>query len=570
MGFISCMWNRGLMRYDWILHLLCIRGISYSRSRSKIVSLVNSTTNNRSCGSYFRVPVHAIRTLLRRLEIKSSVFTTRDLFLVCCRERSFSILLAYCLRRSFSIRLKSNSKCSECDKSQAFFMFGFHCYIIISELNHKTELESRTVTVFDILKLMFVALLFVSTSQAADRPNVIVILADDLGYHDLGFQGSKRIKTPHLDQLALGGTIFTDAHTTASVCSPSRAGFMTGRYQQRFGHEANVPPPKHGMDINEYTMGQAFQSLGYSTFIVGKWHLGDPDRCYPTRRGFDEFWGLREGSRRYWYDVKKSDRPGDPHGIEHNGKQVKFDGFLTDRFTDQAMRMIDSTDKPFFLFLSYTAPHGPLEAEEADLARADNRDPYAALVQNMDDNVGRLIQYLDQKKLRDNTLIWFLSDNGGTGPTASNVPLNGKKGIKFEGGQRVPFVMNWPGHIPAGKTFTGLTSAMDIFPTSFQLAGGNTTPKPLDGVDLWPYVTGEKTGSPHQRLFWKKLEGSALRDGDWKLIKTEGLPVMLYNLKDDLQEYNNLAESQPEKVEQLLKLYESWDAELAPAQWGEG
>lgn len=407
-------------------------------------------------------------------------------------------------------------------------------------------------------------------SHGDDLPNVIVILADDLGYNDLGFQGSTRIRTPHLDQLAAGGMVFTDAHTTASVCSPSRAGFMTGRYQQRFGHEANVPPPKYGMDTNEYTIGQAFQSLGYSTFVVGKWHLGDPDRCYPTRRGFDEFWGLREGSRRYWYDAKTSDKPGSHKAIEHNGKPVKFEGFLTDRFTDHAIRMVDSTTKPFFLFLSYTAPHGPLEAEEADLALADNRDPYAALVQNMDKNIGRLLTHLHKRKLRDKTLIWFFSDNGGVSATASNVPLNGKKGIKFEGGQRVPFLMNWPGHVPAGKTFDGLTSAMDIFATSFKLAGGQTTPKPLDGVDLMPYVTGQRSGSPHKHLFWKKLEGAAVRSGEWKLINTEGLPIMLYNLSDDLSEYNNIAESRPDKVDELLQLYRSWNADTVPALWGEG
>ncbi|MGY8771219.1 MAG: sulfatase-like hydrolase/transferase, partial [Pirellulales bacterium] len=175
-----------------------------------------------------------------------------------------------------------------------------------------------------------------------------------------------------------------------------------------------------------------------------------------------------------------------------------------------------------------------------------------------------------EQGLRENTLIWFFSDNGGTGPTASNVPLNGKKGIKFEGGQRVPFLINWPGHVPAGKTFDGLTSALDIFPTSFKLAGGKSTPKPLDGVDLLPYVVKEKSGDPHRQLFWKKLEGAALRVDDWKLIKTEGLPVMLYNLKDDLHEYNDLAESQPEKVKELLKIYDTWNAELVPAQWGEG
>ncbi len=403
----------------------------------------------------------------------------------------------------------------------------------------------------------------------AEKPNVIVIMADDLGYNDLGFQGSKHIKTPHLDRLANGGTVFTDAHTSASVCSPSRAGFVTGRYQQRFGHEANVPPRDKGMDTNTYTIGQALQSLGYSTFVVGKWHLGDADRFYPTKRGFDEFWGLREGSRRYWYDEKKSDKPGDPHGIEHNGTQVKFEGFLTDRFTDNAIRMIDETDKPFFMFLSYTAPHGPLEAEKADLDRAHNRDPYVALVQNMDDNIGRLVSHLEQKDLRKDTLIWFLSDNGGVAASASNQPLNGKKGIKFEGGQRIPFFMNWPGHVPAGKKFHGLTSAMDIFPTSFAIAGGEKTPEPFDGVDVMPYVTGRSKGDPHHQLFWKKLEGAAVRQGDWKLIKTEGLPVMLYNLKSDLREYKELSKKRPGKVKELLAAYEKWDKQNVPAQWGE-
>jgi arylsulfatase A-like enzyme len=419
-----------------------------------------------------------------------------------------------------------------------------------------------------VLLLMTPITLFAETVSPTDKPNIIVILADDLGYHDLGFQGSQRIKTPHLDQLAAGGTIFTDAHTTASVCSPSRAGFMTGRYQQRFGHEANVPPPAHGMDTSEYTLGQAFQSLGYSTFLVGKWHLGDPDRCYPTRRGFDEFWGLREGSRRYWYDESKSDKLGSPHAIEHNGEQVKFEGFLTDRFTDEAIRMAKSSKNPFFLFLSYTAPHAPLEAEKADLDRA-NQDAYVALVQNMDDNIGRLIASLEEQGIRDNTLIWFFSDNGGVCASASNVPLNGKKGIKFEGGQRVPFIANWPNHVPAGKTFHGLTSTMDIFPTSFKLAGGKTTPRPLDGVDLMPFLTKEATTPPHQNLFWKKLEGSAVRSGNWKMIQSEGLPPMLYNLQADLSEYKNLADQRPNKVKELQSLYQEWDKQTVPAQWGE-
>lgn len=406
------------------------------------------------------------------------------------------------------------------------------------------------------------------TSSQAAPPNVIVIMADDLGYQDLGYQGSESVKTPHIDALARTGVVFTDAHTAASVCSPSRAGFITGRYQQRFGHEGNCPRGKQGMDVNEYTIGQAFQSLGYQTYIVGKWHLGATEAMYPTQRGFHQFWGLREGSRSYFYG--KQDKPGNPHAIEHNGKHVQFEGFLTDRMTDAAVRMIESDQKaPFFLFLSYTAPHGPLEATPEDLAKA-KQNPYHALIQNLDDNIGRLLAYLDQKKLRDNTVIWFLSDNGGIVGSASNFPLNGRKGIEFEGGHRVPFILNWPAGIPKPQRFDGLTSAMDIFPTSFQLAGGKSTPKPLDGVDLLPFIRGTQKGSPHPTLYWRKLEQAAVRHGQWKLIRAEGLPPMLYNLESDLSELNEVAKQHPEKVQELQKMLTQWESGTVEPLWGEG
>lgn len=406
--------------------------------------------------------------------------------------------------------------------------------------------------------------------KAAEKPNIIVIMADDLGYNDLGFQGSKNVKTPNLDQLAETGVAFTDAHTTASVCSPSRAGFMTGRYQQRFGHEANCPRGVQGMDTTEFTMGQAFKSLGYNTYMLGKWHLGATEEQYPTKRGFDEFWGLREGSRNYFYGEKR-DKLGNPHAIEHNGKHVKFEGHLTDRITDEAIRMVaeNKDDKPFFMFLSYTAPHGPLQATPEDLTRAKG-NKYHALVQNMDDNIGRLVEFIDAKRIRKNTVIWFLSDNGRTVAAASNMPLNGQKGIKFEGGQRVPFILNWPEKITGGRKFTKLTSALDIFATNFALAGGTTTPKPLDGVDLRPYLNGTKKLSPHKELYWRKLEGAAVRSGKWKLIKTEGLPPMLYNLNKDLGELNNRAGANPEKVKELEEKLAEWEKELIAPLWQEG
>lgn len=406
-------------------------------------------------------------------------------------------------------------------------------------------------------------------SKTTNRPNVLVIMADDLGYNDLGYQGSQTVKTPHIDSLAKSGIIFTDAHTSASVCSPSRAGFITGRYQQRFGHEANCPPDGLGMDTSEYTLGQAFQSLGYKSYLIGKWHLGNTEAQYPTNRGFDKFWGLREGSRSFFAD-KRIDKDGNPRAIEENGKRVDFKGHLTDRMTDQAISMIGgSKDDPFFMFLSYTAPHAPLQVTKEDLARA-NGNPYHALIQNMDDNIGRVLAFLDDAKLRDNTMIWFLSDNGGTVKAASNKPLNGKKGIKFEGGQRVPFILNWPGKISEGTQFHGLTSALDIFSTSFKAAGGTTTPKPLDGIDLLPFLTNESTDEPRETLYWRKEEGKAIRFKDWKLIITAGLDPMLYNLNDDLSERNNVAKDNPELVTLMNNKLEAWESEMIAPQWGEG
>ena len=416
-----------------------------------------------------------------------------------------------------------------------------------------------------LLASAFCAVLPLAATSA--KPNVIVIMADDLGYRDLGFQGSPVVKTPHLDKLAHGGVIFSDAHAAASVCSPSRAGFITGRYQQRFGHEANCPPNGDGMDTEEFTMGQAFQDLGYQTFLVGKWHLGNTTEQHPNARGFDEFYGLREGSRSYFC---KENEKFTPHSMELNGEHVKFEGFLTDRMTDEAIRLTQSAgDTPFFLFLSYTAPHGPLQATKEDLQEAGG-NPYHALIQNMDANIGRFVEDLKSRGKYENTIFWFLSDNGGTVGQASNYPLNGKKGIKLEGGQRVPFVFSWPAKVSEGRIFEGLTSAMDIFPTSYALAGGaKEMPKPLDGVNLWPHLTGETDKAPHEVLFWRKLEAKSVRKGTWKLILSKGLDPMLFDIKEDLGERQNVASKQPEIVSELTKTIETWETELVEPWWGE-
>ncbi len=410
-------------------------------------------------------------------------------------------------------------------------------------------------------------------SGAADSlPNVIILLFDDLGYHDLGFQGSKEVKTPHLDKLAAGGIVFTDGHVTASVCSPSRAGLLTGRYQQRFGHEANTPPMGKGMDLAEKTMGDHFKALGYTTAVLGKWHVGSSEEYYPTRRGFDEFIGLREGHRKYWYDPKGDDKPGSHKAIEHNGKQIKFDGYLTDWFGEQAVEFVTThKDDPFLLYFSFTAPHGPIQAKPEDLKTLKTDNEYAAMIHAADRSVGRLVEALEKNGQMDNTLIWFLSDNGGVNVQASNAPLTGNKGTVFEGGMRVPFFVHWKGKVPAGRKDSRMVTSLDILPTSLIAAGGALpTERPLDGTDLMPYLTDHLETPPHPEIYWRRLNIAAVRKGQWKLIRVDEYGNALYDLSTDLGEKHDLAKSHPEKVAQLEKELEKWESNMVKPKWTEG
>lgn len=410
----------------------------------------------------------------------------------------------------------------------------------------------------------------------SNQPNILILLADDLGWADLGFQGSSDIRTPHLDRLAAQSIRFSDGHVTASVCSPSRAGLLTGRYQQRFGHEANTPPDDQGMDLGQLTLAGALKKQGYRTGIVGKWHLGNADRFYPSQRGFDYFYGLREGSRGYFYNPNRDDRPTSNKRIEENGKTVAFDGYLTDVLGRQAIEfMADDCERPFFLFLSFTAPHGPMHATEQDLQRFakikdTKRRTYAAMVWAMDRAIGKVLQHLEESGQSENTIVWFLSDNGGATNNGSiNSPLAGHKGIKFEGGLRVPFLMRWPDKFSGGRVYDNLVSAMDIYATSLAAAGGDLSTIDLDGVDLLPYLTGEKRGVPHQELYWHKLWFSAMRDGDWKLIYVQDYGHALYDLSVDPYEKNNLAETQPQRVTSMSRRLNAWKAEMEPPRWDE-
>ncbi|WP_419189060.1 sulfatase-like hydrolase/transferase [Stieleria marina] len=401
-------------------------------------------------------------------------------------------------------------------------------------------------------------------------------MADDLGWADLGFQGSKDILSPNLDRLATRSVRFTDGHVTASVCSPSRAGLMTGKYQQRFGHEANTPPADKGMDVEQVTMADSLRKQGYRTGVIGKWHLGDEEQYYPTGRGFDYFYGLREGSRSYFYNAKKDDKPNSNRRIEHNGQHVVFDGYLTDVLGDKAVEFLkDDSADPFFLFLSFTAPHGPMHATETDLAKFSHienkkRRTYAAMIWAMDRAIGRVLDQLDSSGQADDTIVWFLSDNGGATNNGSiNLPLAGHKGIKFEGGIRVPFLMRWTNRFANGRLFNPMVSSLDIFATSLAAAGGDVEAAKLDGVDLLPFLEGKRSESPHEELYWHKLWFSAMRDGPWKLIYVQGYGYALYNLDDDLAESKNLADAHPDRLNSMKNRMVTWKEGMQEPRWGE-
>ena len=411
------------------------------------------------------------------------------------------------------------------------------------------------------------------TQSKEERPNIILILADDAGYADFGFMGSD-IPTPHLDQLAESGVLCTDAHLTATVCSPSRAGLITGRYQQRFGHEANIPPPHLGMDPAEKTLGDALKLAGYVTGYIGKWHLGSSEAYHANQRGFDEFWGFLGGSRSYFFEEDGDDLVEQEREILHNHEHVDFQAYLTDAFTDQSVKFIEThRDHPFFLFLSYNAVHTPMHANEKDLLRFQDhpRARLAAMTWAMDRGVGKILSKLEELDLTENTLIFFLSDNGGAANNqSSNLPLKGFKGNKYEGGHRTPLIVSWPSILPSGTSYDKLTSSLDLFATSLAAAGRVSSPGKIpDGVNLIPYLTGEKDTAPHEILFWRKEKMAAVRQGDFKLIRLDGYGYRLYNLAEDPGEIHDLSEKDTLKLQELILALENWEKDLVQPLWAE-
>lgn len=420
-----------------------------------------------------------------------------------------------------------------------------------------------------IITISVLIVLFIACSTKKDQaPNVIIFLADDAGYSDFGFMGSKDLKTPNIDKISEQGVHFTDFHVTGSVCAPSRAGLMTGRYQHRFGAEFNYGSKEEGVPTSELMLSELLKEHGYKTAAYGKWHLGEIPEYHPNKRGFDEFYGFLGGHRKYFAD-EKDDNPKKNTAMQHNGENITFDGYLTDVLGNSAIDFIKSNkENPFFIYLAYNAVHTPMQATDEDMALFEGhpRQKLAAMTWALDRSIGKVMQTLKDEGIDDNTIVIFLSDNGGpTGQnTSSNLPLKGTKGTEFEGGHRVACAIRWNDKIEAGSKYEKLTSAFDLFPTIIEAAGIKTSTKnKLDGVALQPYLSGENTAAPHDKLFWRITPWAAARVGDMKVVRADTFGIGLYNLHKDIGEIENLATQKPEELAKIENELVNWEKQMA-------
>jgi arylsulfatase A-like enzyme len=465
---------------------------------------------------------------------------------------------------------------------------------IIEKLRHKLdEIKQR-----DKSDDLYVA----AAADAAMKPNVVLIFSDDMGYSDLPKFGKSEISTPNIDRLAQEGTLFTDAYVTAPICVASRMGLLTGQYQQRFGIYCNM----YGEDrtrlfLKQTLLPAVFQDAGYRTAHVGKWHLSGNKRTQyetagPRDRGFDESVAIRGGDSAFW--------KGTP--VFRNGKQFPAPEYLTDLWGTEACAFIDrSHTNPFFLYLAYNAVHSPMHALDADQekfpdVKDENRRIYDGMLLAMDRSIGRVLDRLDKHGIADNTILVFMNDNGGGGSTpryaghsrnyANNKPLSGHKFDVLEGGVRVPLIIRWPKHAPAGKVYREIVSSTDVFPT-LVAGAGLQMPKgqPADGVDLLPFINGKNTSKPHEWLCWQnrswlpgkkgghviptpKVHNSAIRKGNWKLVRMNEKigaevpppPWRLYDLEKDIGEQKDLTKEHGDVVKELSAQFDKWRSAMHP------
>ena len=447
----------------------------------------------------------------------------------------------------------------------------------------------------NFLLVVFTLIYFNVAAQNA-KPNILVIMCDDLGYNDVGFNGSTDIITPNLDELAKSGTIFTSAYVAHPFCGPSRAGFITGRYPQEIGTPYNLRDDGRkilsGVPVTETYMSNVLKDAGYYTSIVGKWHLGFNEEYQPNKRGFDEFYGFLGGGHKYFpqsfqpfYDKQLKDGVSPINvyftPLLHNKEEVKETEYLTDAFSREAVQIINTADKnkkPFFMYLSYNAPHTPLEAKEEDIKVFENikdkdRRTYAAMVYAVDRGVAQIVKTLKANKQFDNTLIVFLSDNGGSlDHGSSNYPLKGTKGDTWEGGFRVPMFMHWPKCVAAGVKFDHPVSSLDLYPTFVALAKAKLPKgKILDGVNIWDNLAANTDPHKNDMIYSLRYrEGYAdvaARNGDWKIVRMGNEPWQLVNITKDIGEKRNFAGQYPDILAKMVKQTQEWTKSFVMPLW---
>ena len=415
-----------------------------------------------------------------------------------------------------------------------------------------------------------------SIISAEDKPNIVIILTDDQGYADVSYNphSPPEVRTPNIDDLAHSSVICTQGYTSGHVCSTTRAGLMTGRYQQRFGIYT-AGEGGSGVPLDEVFIPQRLKPAGYVSGALGKWHLGLTEEYHAMNRGFDEFYGFMGRGAHPYFDHSDMDHP-----IYRGLKPIKEEGYLTTRITEEAVSFINRhKEEPFFLYVAYNAVHSPPEAPDEDIKNVTGnkkRDTLMAMIKHLDLGVGEIVSSLKKHNIFDNTLLIFLTDNGGSKTmSANNAPLRGFKQMDYEGGVHVPFVVSWPAQLKGGKKCEVPMWSIDLFATALDAAGlPMPKGKALDGKSILPALKGE-TEKLHDEFYWSSAgeKGKwAIRSGNWKLV-AEKKRIELYNLKKDLSETTDLAAKYPKVVSELTAKYNAWLDEMAdpmskqPKRW---
>ncbi len=427
--------------------------------------------------------------------------------------------------------------------------------------------------------LLFFLLLIFIASCTPDKPNIIIFFTDDQGYADVGCFGAEGFETPNFDRLASDGIKFTNFYVPATVCTPSRAGLLTGRYPIRCGLHVAVlfPYSENGLSPDEFTMAEMLKDSGYKTICIGKWHLGHKERFMPNNQGFDEFFGVPYSNDMDNYYYKNIDFQSPPLPLYRNRELVESgpdQNYLTKIYTEEAIRQIrDRGDRPFFIYLAHNMPHLPLHASPAFKGKSQ-KGLSGDVIMELDWSAGEIVKTLKEEGIYENTIFIFASDNGPR--VGSAKPLRGKKAETWDGGQRVPGIITWPGKIPAGIVSDQFVCTMDLFPTLAKLSGSKIPDNlMMDGVDISDFIKNPETTEIPDRPFYfyaRNGKPEAVRLGKWKLhiektigwnlIDSGEFPVSLYNLETDIGEQNNLAGEHPEIVEKLKKMIEEFNEKM--------